>query len=77
MVLFNGKDIRTFLTSFYTKLNEEVERLSDEEIISLDLQEWANYLSDKYRIDPIVLFKENIERKITETKVKKVNPFFC
>ena len=77
MVLFNGKDIRTFLTPFYTKLKEEVERLSDEEIISLDLQEWANYLSDKYRINPIVLFKENIERKITETKVKKVNPFFC
>ena len=75
MVLFNGKDIRTFLTPFYTKLKVEVERLSDQEIISLDLQEWANYLSDKYRIDPIVLFEENIERKITETKVKKVNPF--
>ena len=75
MVLFNGKDSQAFLAPFRAKLKEEIENFSDEEIVSIDFQEWVNHLSEKYRIDPILLFEENIEKNMTRIKVKKANPF--
>ena len=49
--------------------------MSDAEIVSCDFQEWSTYLADKYAITPITLFETNIERTLTETKVKRANPF--
>lgn len=56
-------------------MKSEVEQMSDAEIVSCNFQEWANYLADKYSIVPISIFETNIERLLSETKVKKANPF--
>ena len=49
--------------------------MTDGEIVACSFQEWASYLADKYSITQITLFESNIERTLSETKVKKSNPF--
>lgn len=56
-------------------MKAEVEQMTDAEISSCDFQEWKNYLSNKYYIMPITIFETNIERTLSEAKVKKANPF--
>jgi len=72
---FAGKDTRYYLADFYSKMKSEVERMSDAEIVSCDFQEWADYLATKYSIVPISIFETNIEKTLSETKVKRANPF--
>lgn len=72
---FNGKDARNYFETFNGKMKADVEQLSDAEIVSCDFQEWADYLASKYSIIPISIFETNIERTLSEAKVKKANPF--
>lgn len=72
---FCGADTRNYFASSYNNLKNEVEQMSDAEIVSCDFQEWSTYLADKYAITPVTLFETNIGRTLTETKVKKSNPF--
>lgn len=58
------------------KIKKEVYQMSDEEIMTCDFTEWCDYLYEKYKVLPIILYEENMEQTITETKVKKYNPFF-
>lgn len=75
MIFFQGKEAREFFAPFYQKLKDEIARISDSEIVSCDFQEWTNYLESKYFIEPIRIFENNIDRTMTEAKVKKANPF--
>ena len=68
-------------TDEYLNLNsdknkKEVYQMSDEEIMTCDFNEWCDYLYEKYKVLPIILYEENMEQTITETKVKKYDPFF-
>ena len=72
---FNGTDARNYFAGFHSKMKSEVEQMTDAEIVTCNFQEWAGYLAEKYTIAPVVLFDTNIERTLTETKVKKSNPF--
>lgn len=56
-------------------MKSEVDQMSDAEIVSCNFEEWANYLAEKYFIAPISVFETNIERTLSETKVKQANPF--
>lgn len=72
---FTGTDTRNYFATFHGKMKSEVERMTDTEIVSCNFQEWADYLTSKYYIVPITIFESNIDRTLTETKVKKANPF--
>lgn len=72
---FNRTRVYTYLAALHSKMKTEVEQISDAEIISCELEEWATYLTKKYFVVPISVFETNIEKKIFETKVKKANPF--
>lgn len=71
---FSGMNYQNYFSHFYSKMKSEVERMTDAEIVSCDFQEWADYLADKYYIMPITVFETNIEKTLSETKVKQVNP---
>jgi len=75
MEFFNGKDKHTFFAPYHDELKQEIERLSDSEITSCDFQEWASYFADKYYIAPISIFETNVDKLLSETKVKRPNPF--
>lgn len=47
----------------------------DAEIVSCNFEEWADYLATKYSVVPISIFEANIEKTLSETKIKKANPF--
>lgn len=72
---FNGNDTRNYFADYHSKMRAEIDKMSDAEIVSCNLQEWSEYLSNKYYIVPITLFETSIERTLSETKVKKANPF--
>lgn len=72
---FNGTDARNYFASFYSKMKTEVEQMSDAEIVSCNFEEWAGYLATKYSVVPISIFETNIEKSLSETKVKRANPF--
>lgn len=73
--LFCGADTRNYFAGLHSKMKTEVEQISDAEIVSYNFEEWADYLSAKYSVTPISVFETNIEKTISETKVKKANPF--
>ena len=72
---FNATDTRNFFAGFHNAMEMEVEKMSDSEIVSCNFDEWANYLATKYSVIPISIFETNIERRLTEAKVKRANPF--
>lgn len=72
---FNEKDTHNYFAGYYDRMRSEVEQMTDEEIVACNVQEWASYLADKYYITPIILFESNVERTLSERKVKKENPF--
>lgn len=72
---FSGTDARNYFAAFYSKMKTEVEQMSDAEIVSCDFEEWADYLTTKYSVVPISIFETNIEKTLSETKVKRANPF--
>ena len=72
---FNVTDARTYFSTFYNSMKAEVEQMSDADIVSCNFDEWANYLVSKYSVIPISIFETSIEKSLTETKVKKSNPF--
>lgn len=64
-----------YFATFLSKMEKEVERLSDSEIMSCDFQEWTDYLVNKYYIEPITMYESNIDRSLSEAIVKVPNPF--
>lgn len=72
---FNGTDVYNYFSSIYNKMKTEVEQMSDAEIVSCNFEEWATYLATKYSVVPISIFETNIEKTLSETKVKMANPF--
>ena len=72
---FNGSDARSFFAQLHSKMKAEIEQMSDAEISSCIFEEWTDYLADKYHVSPILIFETNIEKTLSETKVKKFNPF--
>ena len=68
---FNATDTRNFFAGFHNAMEMEVEKMSDSEIVSCNFDEWANYLATKYSVIPISIFETNIERRLTEAKVKR------
>lgn len=72
---FTGTETRNYFASCYRKMEKEVEQMSDAEIVSCNFEEWAEYFATKYSIAPISIYETNIEKTLSETKVKKENPF--
>ena len=72
---FSKIEYQNFFADFYNKMKSEVQRMTDSEILCCDFQEWSSYLVDKYYIMPITVFETNIEKTLSETKVKQANMF--
>ena len=75
MNLFSGGEIGDFIRQKGEDLEQDVLRISDREIISADLEEWADYMESKHRIDPITVYEDHVEQSLAETKIKTYNVF--
>ena len=76
MELFNTQNTRDFTNDNISLLNKEISSISDSEILSLDINELADYYYSKYSIDTITLLKKDISSTIEETKIEEANPFY-
>ena len=74
-VFFDGTSTQSYFSTIHQKMKDEVEEMNNTTIVSCDFQEWADYLSNKYYIPPILIFETNVEPNLIETPVKKANPF--
>ena len=72
---FNGCDAQNYFASISSKMETEVTQMSDAEITSCNFKEWSKYLATKYSVAPISIFETNIERTLSEAKIKKENLF--
>lgn len=70
---FIRTDAQSYFAELHSKMKLEVDEISDAEIVSCNFNEFADYLADKYYIDPIILFETNIEKKLSKIKVKREN----
>lgn len=73
MNLCEGNDIQRHCRLFVEDLRREVSEMKDSDIVSCNLSEYAEYLSDKYRIPPIVLHDEGIKKRMEETQLLRTN----
>ena len=71
--LFSSKEVSEYTSMMFSKMKYEIEAFSDESIMNCNLEEWADYYSEKYKIQPIVLYKEQIDKTLEEQKVKVYN----
>lgn len=70
-VFFDGTSTQSYFSTIHQKMKDEVEEMNNTTIVSCDFQEWADYLSNKYYIPPILIFETNVEPNLIETPVKK------
>lgn len=81
IVLFSSEEVREYTDKKYSMMKSDIEDFSDEKIMNCALEEWADYYSEEYRIQPIVVYKDNIKKSLDEQKVKVpshwpyVNPY--
>lgn len=71
--LFSSKEVSQYTAKIDSMMKSEIEAFSDEKIMSCNLEEWAEYYSEKYRIQPIVIFKDNITRSLDKQNVQVYN----
>ncbi len=76
MRLFNGNQIDDYMREIWEKIREDINNIPDQDILSLDINDFVSYYYDKYHVEPITLLKEEINSSIEETKIKKDNPFY-
>lgn len=76
MKLFNKINTSEYLKSNSDNLKKEVTNISDEEIMSCNVDDWIDYLFRKYEILPITLFENSKTETIDRAKIKKYNPFY-
>lgn len=68
----DGETWATFENVKRTIVNE-IEKLSDQKILTCDIDEWIEYYYSKYCANCIELYEESITNELTETKIKKHN----
>lgn len=76
MELFNSQSTRNFTAQNTENLTREINNISDNDILTLDINELADYYYDNYSINIIELYKEDINSSIEEVKIEEANPFF-
>lgn len=74
--LFSKGDLRATLDNLIGVISKEIMKLSDEDIISLCLEEWTDYFVNKYSIEPIEIYLSHINKELSKTQIKKYNHFY-
>jgi len=69
--LFAEKESFEYFETLKVRLRNEISSLPDEKIIGMDIVEWTDYYFEKWKIQPISLFLENITQSLSETTIEE------
>jgi len=70
----NGS-LSDYLRKLYGELESEIDSFADEKIVNCDVDEWTEYLTEKYRVEPISFYVDYATRSIQKTQIKRNNPW--
>lgn len=70
----NGS-VLDYLRKLYGELEGEIDSFADEKIVNCDVDEWTEYLTEKYRVEPISFYVDYATRSIQKTQIKRNNPW--
>ena len=70
----NGS-VSDYLRKLYGELEGEIVSFADEKIVNCDVDEWTEYLTEKYRVEPISFYVDYATRSIQKTQIKRNNPW--
>ena len=76
MRLFENESIRTYLQEKWEEIKNDINQIPDQDILSLDINDFLDYYYDKYYIEPITILDDKISPNIEKTKIEKANPFY-
>lgn len=78
MNLFSNENgsVLDYLRKLYGELEGEIDSFADEKIVNCDVDEWTEYLTEKYRVEPISFYVDYATRSIQKTQIKRNNPWF-
>ncbi len=72
MRLFENNQVSVYLREIEETIKEDVTNIPDQDILSLDLNDFINYYYDKYYIEPITILKNKISSSIEKNKNKEI-----
>ena len=75
-ILFHNQTVIDYKNEVYNSLKKTIESMTDNEILYGDFEEWIQYYFDKYTIQPITIYLDNITRTLSDTVVKVRNGWF-
>ncbi|MBF0990356.1 MAG: hypothetical protein HXK70_06410, partial [Clostridiales bacterium] len=58
MRLFSGERTEDYIKEIRSKIEREIEELSEEKITVNSIDEWIDYFVSKYQIDPILVYED-------------------
>lgn len=70
----NGS-VSDYLRKLYGELESEIDSFANEKIVNCDVDEWTEYLTEKYRVEPISFYVDYATRSIQKTQIKRNNPW--
>ena len=76
MELFKKQFTKDYTNQNTNALISEINNMTDNDILTLNIDELIDYYYDKYSVSPIELYKNDISRTIEETKIEEYNPFY-
>lgn len=76
MQLFEIQRLSNYLDNYKTKMITEIMRISDEEILQMNIEEWASFYSEKYSVQELVIYDDSISMEMLQTKTKQYNHFY-
>jgi len=74
--LFFNQELSCYLEEKKQKIKEEIEKITDNEIISSNIEDWFNYLLTKNKIEELILVDDEDNDELEEIKRKKYNVFY-
>lgn len=73
--LYTVASVSDYLRKLYGELEGEIDSFTDEKIVNCDVDEWTEYLTEKYRVEPISFYVDYATRSIQKTQIKRNNPW--
>lgn len=76
MELFSQADTYSTFENIKATIKKDIASLSDDQIVNAELKNWSDYFLEKYRVEPIELYMDNITKTIDKSTYKSPNPFY-
>lgn len=76
MYLFERGETTASFKATLDSIKRNIDNLSNEKICGMDIDELEEYYVTENRIEEIQLFKDNITKELSETKIKEYNHFY-